>query len=101
MSGFRGRFLFTQLSALPVFFITMGIVVLLLGRIIDLPSWLRERPGSAMQVLGLIVAVSAIGCVGILGMVLWGRLLVVVGLLAKEEARGYPYSKPWEKGHDL
>jgi hypothetical protein len=28
-------------------------------------------------------------------MTLWGRVLVLVGLLTKEEAKGYPYSKPW------
>jgi hypothetical protein len=28
-------------------------------------------------------------------MYLWGRILVVIGVLTKEEAKGYPYSKPW------
>ena len=28
---------------------------------------------------------------------LWGRILVLIGILSKEEAKGYPYSKPWEK----
>jgi hypothetical protein len=84
-----------------VFFVTVGIVVLPLGRAVDLPYWTHERPGSAFHVLVVIGAVVAVACIGILGMVLWGRFLVVIGLLTKEEARGYPYSKPWERGRDL
>ncbi len=35
--------------------------------------------------------------VTILGsMILWGRFLVLIGILDKDEAKGYPYSKPWE-----
>ena len=30
-------------------------------------------------------------------MVLWGRILVWLGILTREEAKGYPYSNPWEK----
>jgi len=101
MGRSQARFLFTQLSAFVVFFVTIGIVVLLIGRVIDLPSWCRERPGSALQVLGLVAVGAVIICVGCLGMVLWGRLLVVFGLLTKKESRGYPYSKPWERRHDL
>jgi hypothetical protein len=96
VSRSQGRFVFTQFSAIVAFLVTVGIVVLLLGRVVDLESWARERPSSEMQVLGVSVACAAIGCVGILGMVLWGKLLVVIGLLTKEEARGYPYSKPWQ-----
>lgn len=32
-----------------------------------------------------------------LSMYLWGRILVLVGILTKDEARGYPFPKPWEK----
>jgi len=32
-----------------------------------------------------------------LSMSLWGRILVFLGILTKEEAKGYPYSKPWGK----
>jgi hypothetical protein len=92
---FRKRFLFTQLSAFVAFFVTVGIVVLLLGQAADLPAWTRERPVSAFQVLAVVAAAVAVACVGILGMMLWGRLLVVTGLLTKEEARGYPYSGRW------
>jgi hypothetical protein len=32
---------------------------------------------------------------------LWARFLVVLGVLSKEEAKGYPYAKPWEKDQEL
>jgi hypothetical protein len=28
-------------------------------------------------------------------MTLWGKVLIAIGLLTKEEAKGYPYAKPW------
>ncbi len=31
-----------------------------------------------------------------LSMYIWGRVLVLLGVLTKEEANGYPFSKPWE-----
>ena len=30
-------------------------------------------------------------------MVLWGRFLILICILDKDEAKGYPYSKPWEE----
>jgi hypothetical protein len=26
----------------------------------------------------------------------WGKLLVMIGILTPEEAKGYPFSRPWE-----
>ena len=92
----RIRFLFTQLSAPVVWFSTVGIVGLLLVREFDALSWVDERPGSLLQVLGIGAVGAVIAFVGVLAMVAWGRLLVMIGLLTKEEARGYPNSKPWE-----
>jgi hypothetical protein len=44
------------------------------------------------------IAFFIIACIGgsVGSMVLWGRILVMLGILSKEEAKGYPYSKPWE-----
>jgi hypothetical protein len=92
----RIRFLFAQLSAFVAFFVSVGIVLLVLGRVFDLRSWASEWPGSAIQMAGVVGAVVAVGCIGMLAVVLWGRLLVAIGLLTREEARGYPYSRPWE-----
>jgi hypothetical protein len=101
MSRSQGRFLFTQVSALVVFFVTVGVVVLLLGQAVDLAAWARERPGSASQVLAVVAAVAAVACIGILSMALWSRFLVLMGFLTKEEARGYPYSKRSGRSRDL
>jgi len=67
MSRSQGRFVFTQLSAIVAFLVTVGIVVLLLGRVVDLESWARERPASALQVLGFCAAGAAVLCIGMLG----------------------------------
>ena len=39
------------------------------------------------------------GCVRLV--FLWGRFLAVSGILSKEEAKGDPYAKPWEKDEEL
>ena len=33
--------------------------------------------------------------------ILWGKMLVFMGILTKEEAKGYPYSKPWVNKESL
>ena len=43
----------------------------------------------------LIIILFGVALMG--SMYLWGRILVVIGVLSKEEAKGYPYSKPWER----
>jgi hypothetical protein len=96
MSRSRIRFLFTQLSAFVVFFLTAGIICVLLGRAVGFPLSAQERPAPLF-----LLAVIGIGCIGILAMVLWGKLLVLIGVLTKEEARGYPFSKPWEPRRDV
>jgi len=43
-------------------------------------------------VLGFCLIVTLIAT-----MSAWGRILVLFGLLTREEVKGYPYSRPWEK----
>jgi hypothetical protein len=31
---------------------------------------------------------------------MWGRFLVIIRLLSKKEAKGYPFSKPWESNEN-
>ena len=90
------RFLFTQLSALLVFVGTMSVAGILLVRSLGWSDSLRQRPASGWEVVQIVGAVVGLGAVGLTATVLWGKLLVVVGVLTKEEARGYPYSRPWE-----
>jgi len=46
--------------------------------------------------LSLLVFIGFLGGILIGSMVLWGKVLVLMGILTKDEAKGYPYSKPWE-----
>ena len=38
---------------------------------------------------------------GFAGMFLWGRMLVLIGILTKEEAKGYHFSNPWKLDDDI
>lgn len=88
------RFLFSQLSAILVF----G-AALLFGAVV-----LREVGGplgtqaTGWRAVGTAAALAALLLFAVLAMVLWGKLLVCRGVLTAKEARGYPYSKPWERG---
>ncbi len=88
MSKYPKRFFITQISA-P--FVGITGFFLLLGAVRHF-NWLTDF-NSASQII-LLIFILLVGVVG--SMVLWGRFLVVVGILTKEEAKGYPYSKPWE-----
>ncbi len=89
MSKYPKKFYFTQISAPLVGFAGL---FLLLGTARHF-RWLTDI-NSVSQII-LLVLIFVVGLVG--SMVLWGRFLVAVGILTKEEVKGYPYSKPWEK----
>lgn len=85
------RFVFTQLSA-PVVGCTMAILsceILKKTEILTLSTDMT----SLQTLLFVVLLLAAL----IMYMILWGRVLVVLGALSKEEAQGYPYSRPWEK----
>ena len=44
-----------------------------------------------------IFIISAIFLTVPITMVIWGKILVVFGILSKSEAKGYPWSKPWKE----
>lgn len=44
----------------------------------------------------ILLAIVLVGFI-IGSMKLWGWVLTKTGILSKEEARGYPYSKPWKE----
>jgi cytochrome c biogenesis protein CcdA len=89
MHGKR-KYLLTQISAPIVGLTTSFFVVKILAQLF--PQILREQ--GITQVI--IIVVSVFVLLG-LSIYLWGRLLILVGILDKEEAKGYPFSKPWEK----
>jgi H+/Cl- antiporter ClcA len=88
------RFIFTQISGVIVGLVVAFIAVYL--------SYTRMKyifesnndhfPLFPVMLVSIAFVVTVIG-----SMKLWGLLLVKTGILSKEEAKGYPYSKPWEK----
>jgi hypothetical protein len=85
----KRKYLFTQLSALLIALITCLFVV-------KLTIYLFPQVFSDQRVLNvsffILVLLIAVG----LSMHLWGRILVACGVLNEQEAKGYPFSKPWE-----
>ena len=82
----KKKFFFTQISAPIVGYGTCIIAVLLArGKI----SMLKN------SMIAYVLIVPA-GTIFLCSMWLRGRLLVLIGIPTKEEAKGYPYSKPWE-----
>ena len=91
------RYILAQSSALLV---TLGIVAVLMWAVDDIlrllgipsdhfPSWKHE------VLLYVVIAIITVGGFGTLW--LWGRVLVLFGVLSKEEAKGYPFSEPWKQ----
>jgi len=83
-----GKYLFTQISGLFVALISVFVLILLIRKI--QPSLLDLADLLSISIFMIFFLSVLIG-----SMILWGKLLVFVGLLTEEEAKGYPYSKPW------
>jgi hypothetical protein len=85
------RFYFSQLSALAV------IGVAFLGWCLIVRSIFGPIDSDAIGAFGLLAFLvgTFVFCSAAIG--LWRLLLVRLGLLSREEARGYPYSRPWER----
>lgn len=85
------RFYFSQLSALAV------IALAFLGWCLIVRTSFGPINSDAIGALrlGAFLVGAFVFCVA--AIVLWRLLLVRLGLLSREEARGYPYSRPWER----
>jgi hypothetical protein len=90
----RLRFLFSQLSAIPVFLsaVLAGVFVLW-----ELRACAPARPPEWAVLVAIVAVGAGLALLSALAMALWGKMLVCLGVLSAEEARGYPYSKPWER----
>jgi hypothetical protein len=90
----HGRFLFTQLSAIPVF---VGISLLCSWLV---KPWLEPLNSPSTQkneiVIPILASVSIWVIMIVVGWWIWSRLLVLWGFLTLKEVKGYPYSRPWE-----
>jgi uncharacterized protein YacL len=83
-----GKYIFAQTSGVVVGLVSASLLVLIIRKL--KPSFL-----DLTNTLSLIVFTIIILLVFVFTMTLWGKVLVARGLLTKEEAKGYPYSKPW------
>lgn len=90
MGRYPSRFLFSQLSGIAV----GGGALLASGLGI---RYFFGPLGAAVGRWAVLGVVSAMVLFAFLAMVLWGKVLVWLHVLTAEEARGYPYSKPWER----
>lgn len=91
------RFVFTQISGVVAGLLGAFVAVKMLY--IKMQSTFEGTDGTFPFVAVLFLAVILVGSM-IGAMKIWGWLLVKIGLLSKEEAKGYPYSKPWEVEDD-
>ncbi|MFC1703946.1 hypothetical protein ACFL1E_04080 [Candidatus Omnitrophota bacterium] len=82
------KFIFTQISA-P--FIGGGSVIL------GAMFFRKHFPIQTFTLLTTVLTMVGFLVVLVGSILLWGRILVLLGILTKEEAKGYPFSKPWEQ----
>lgn len=92
-SSYPKKFLFTQLSAPIVGFGNWFLVLLLIKD--NLHSFLDSYSHSTFLKMSIYMGLFMFVLVG--SMLIWGRILVLLGILTKEEAKGYPFSTPWKK----
>ena len=82
------KFVFTQISALPIAFggVFSSLYILREFNLIENFKDIKDI------VIFIVAFLSGI----FIPWKLWSVLLVKVNVLTKEEARGYPYARPWE-----
>jgi hypothetical protein len=89
----RKKFIFTQISGPLVGSLSGYAAIKLLLHFFS--SWYQGSKVTHVIILGAIIILSCM-----LGMFMWGRFLVIIRLLSKKEAKGYPFSKPWESNEN-
>jgi|WetSurSiteA1Bulk_404760.scaffolds.fasta_scaffold284303_1 hypothetical protein len=87
----KRKYVFTQASAPVIGCFTGYVAVRMLFHFLS--DW--YQPDKVFHVLffGVTIIMSCL-----IGIFLWGKVLLFLGVLTKEEAKGYPFSKPWNKG---
>jgi hypothetical protein len=93
MRRYPFRFLFSQLSAFVVFGAVSLLGAVVVRRVLP-PIGSQATGWSAVAAGTELVALIVFA---MLAVFLWGKVLVFLGVLTAEDARGYPYSKPWER----
>lgn len=88
------KFYFTQISGILVAFVVCLTTSKFIAKYYSLNKVFNKANMSDWGLLFLIVIGFPFLLVS--SMYLWGNFLVFLGILSKEEGRGYPYSKPWK-----
>ena len=89
----KPKYYFTQISA-PI--VGVGVVLVLLAligkfHIIDTKD-INHLDVMIISIVFLTIPVS---------MVIWGKFLAFLGILSWDEAKGYPWSKPWKENKKI
>jgi hypothetical protein len=86
----KKKYIFTQLSGLFIAIIVCFSVSKLTAYLF--PQVFRDQRIVSVSIF-ILVLLIIIG----FSMRLWARVLVLCGILKREEAKGFPFSKPWEE----
>lgn len=86
----KKKYIFTQISA-PIVGCLSSYAVL---RVLLYFFSNHFQKDSALHVIifGVVIVAACL-----IGMLLWGRALLFLKILTKDEVKGYPFAKPWEK----
>ena len=84
----KKKFIFTQISAPIIGLGTCFLAAVFIGKCFPI----KTLGFMKVVLLGVGYIVLLIGSI-----YFWGRILVLLGILTKEEAKGYPFSKPWKE----
>ena len=90
----NAKFLFTQISA-PIIGIASVFLIIFLTKEIS-PNLFSDLNFLKVSVFMIVLFIILIG-----SMAIWGKILVLFKILSNEEAKGYPYSKPWNDHEKL
>jgi hypothetical protein len=85
----KKRYVLTQVSA-PVIGCLSGYATLIIVAHL-LSGWYQPDRVAHVLFFGSTIIIASL-----LGILLWGRILVLLGILSREEAKGYPFSRPWQ-----
>jgi len=81
----KKKYYFTQISAILIAVLSSYITFELLD------NWFQTG-----NIVHELFFATIICFATFFGMILWGKILYWLGILSKKEAKGFPYSKPWE-----
>ena len=82
------KYYITQLSA-PI--VGVGVALILLA-IVGKLGILNNAKSEELE----FITISLVFLTIPITMVIWGKILALLGILSKSEAKGFPWSKPWK-----